>query len=204
MNQLLSIIFSRNTDAFIALLAQPDSTWLAARVVFFALLSESVGQSVILFAHKVKPRRFFASLLVNALLYAVRAFLYVIIVYVLTRFILDETPTFRELSTIVGLLHAPLLLGFLGFLPYAGKPILQILEAYMFILIVGVLSTFLSISFWRMLLITAVAYGIFELLSATIGKPLNNFANALQRRVAGTNFDLRDESVLPGAADKDD
>ena len=63
-------VFRLQPDAFAHALAL-KSVWLVApAIVLLGGLSAAVGQSIVLFANRVKPARFAASLLTGAVLYA--------------------------------------------------------------------------------------------------------------------------------------
>ncbi len=52
---------------YAAIQRAPEGIWLALVVVVLAALSESVGQSIILFVNRVRPRRFILALLIATL-----------------------------------------------------------------------------------------------------------------------------------------
>jgi hypothetical protein len=67
--RIVADVLSLNTDVFRTLTSDPSGWLVGTMVVLAAGLSEALGQSVILFANRVRPRRFVASLLLTALSY---------------------------------------------------------------------------------------------------------------------------------------
>ena len=114
---------------------------LGSFVLFvLAALSLTVGQSVVLFANRVPPSRFFLSVLASVLslmLTAVGQFIF--LAFVLT--LIDHEWSLVALLILVLISDAPYLLGFLVFLPYLGNPILRLLRlGENLIIFVGLLS----------------------------------------------------------------
>ncbi|MEL6151741.1 MAG: hypothetical protein AAFR56_19085, partial [Chloroflexota bacterium] len=101
--EVVSIMLTRDADAILPLFEAPNILPIALRILFFALLSESIGQSIILFANRVRRRRFTLSLLLNTVLYFVTVLLYGFALWVLVELRYDVRQPFRQIVVMIGL-----------------------------------------------------------------------------------------------------
>jgi hypothetical protein len=67
LGELIGGSFALQREAFRQISAAPDGIWAALLVVFLAGLSLAIGQSIVLFINRVKPLRFFFSILLGSL-----------------------------------------------------------------------------------------------------------------------------------------
>ncbi|RMF65286.1 MAG: hypothetical protein D6742_12810, partial [Cyanobacteria bacterium J069] len=104
---LIGGAFALQLDAFRQIAALPNGLWLALLIVLLAGLSLAIGQSIILFINRVKPGRFFFSLLLNAILFGF-GFLFLALstwlIGLLPGFVRVPFPT---LVSVLGLGYAP-------------------------------------------------------------------------------------------------
>ncbi|MCB9139915.1 MAG: hypothetical protein H6642_16350 [Caldilineaceae bacterium] len=127
---IIAAFFTGSADPIELLSSAANWRSLVIWLVVLAGLSEAIGQSVVLFANQVKPMRFVLSLLISALLNAVNFLIWVTLFWLFSTRILAAAVPSKMLFIVIGVSYIPLLLGFLGFLPYAGQPILQILYVW--------------------------------------------------------------------------
>ncbi len=191
LNQLGNLIggsFSLNRETFRAIVDISGGQTIALLVVLFAGLSLGVGQSIILFANQVKPIRFILSLLVNAILF-VFGFLFL----VLSTWLIGWLPGFshlawRDLVISLGLSYAPLLFSFLGALPYAGVPILNILSVWHLLAMVVGVSAIAQTSGASAFTFVAFGWFMLHLLQGTVGQPIAQLGQKLSRTAAGVDL----------------
>lgn len=107
-------------NAFLAADALTGGWKVALVIVFLAGLSDMLGQSVVLFANRVTPRRFTVSLLMSALVLVISAVVWIGSIWLVLRFIFGLEGRFYRVFVVVSLSYAPLLFGFLSLLPYLG------------------------------------------------------------------------------------
>ncbi len=191
LNQLGDLINGAlylSQDAFQNVVRNPQGQAIALLVVFFAGLSLGIGQSVILFANRVKPVRFLLSLLLNAILFAF-GFLFL----VFSTWLIGLPPGFAripwsDLVEALGLSYTPLLFGFLGALPHLGSPILNGLSIWHLLQMVTGVSAIAQVG--GAAAFTQVAFGwvMLQLLQGTIGQPIARLGKQLDRRVAGVDL----------------
>ncbi len=108
----LGWILSLNGEAFRVATTLPRIGALAVLIVVLAGLSQTIGQSVILFINQVKPRRFVLSLVVNAVLFAIGFFFLGFstwLVFALTPWV---NVAFGTVVVVLALSYAPLLFSF--------------------------------------------------------------------------------------------
>ena len=80
---MLAEVLGLQPDALRTLNGAPHSWLIGALIVLAAGLSEALGQSVVLFANRVRPRRFALSIVLTALSYPVGILLFTVSVVVL-------------------------------------------------------------------------------------------------------------------------
>ncbi len=120
----------------------------ALLVVLFAGISESIGQSVVLFANRVTPARFLVSILLNAGLIAI-GFASLVICTWLSFFVPGSQPIdLLPLTIAVGLSYVPLLGAFLAALPYAGNALMWALRVAQLVSMVGGVASAARIPLW--------------------------------------------------------
>ncbi len=154
-------------------------------IVFLAGFSEALGQSVVLFVSRVKPRRFVASLLLSAGLYAFSYGFWAFSIWLLDRLLFDSAQPFAVVARTVGLGYAPRLFGFLGFMPYFGGPVLLVLSLWSLLAIVIGVSISLKVSLWQAVLYSALGWLVLQISLRTVGYPLLKLTQLLRQRVAG-------------------
>ncbi|GAP98982.1 hypothetical protein [Leptolyngbya sp. NIES-2104] len=175
-------------DAFARIIRNPQGQAIALLVVLGAGLSLGIGQSVILFANRVKPVRFLLSLLLNAILFAF-GFLFL----VFSTWLIGLLPGFARISwgdlvEAFGLSYTPLLFGFLGALPHLGSPILNVLSVWHLLQMVTAVSAVAQVGGAAAFTHVAVGWIVLQLLQGTIGQPIARFGQKLDRKVAGVDL----------------
>lgn len=166
----------------------PGAGRLAVIVVVLAGLSESVGESVVLFANRVKPKHFVRSLFISAFIFAFTYFFLAASIWAVARLFFVPDASFRQIATVVALAQAPRLFGFLVFLPYFG------LATSVLLWIWGLLATtvgvveLLALTAWQAAAVVALGSLLLLTLQRTIGRPLLALARIARRRAAGVDL----------------
>jgi predicted Abi (CAAX) family protease len=191
LNQLGNLIggaFSLSQEAFRVIVNLPEGQTIALFVVLGAGLSLAVGQSIILFANRVQPIRFLFSLLLNAILF-VFGFLFL----VFSTWLIGWLPGFvhiswNDLVENLGLSYAPLLFSFLGALPYAGVPILNVLSVWHLLAMVAGISAIAQVGGAQAFTHVAVGWVMLQILEGTVGQPIARLGKRLTRRISGVDL----------------
>jgi predicted Abi (CAAX) family protease len=196
LGNLMSGAFALNEGAFQTVVQSPRGQTLAFLVVLVAGLSLAIAQSIILFINQVKPFRFVFSLLLNAILF-VFGFLFL----VLSTWLIGWIPgaafiRWADLLKGLGLSYAPLLFSFLGALPYAGVPILNLLSVWHLLAMVAAVSAIAQIGGSQAFVHVGVGWVALQLLQNTVGQPIARFGRELADRVAGVDLAQDHEALL--------
>ena len=193
--ELIGEVLSFNSEAFQTIVNLPDGMPLALLVVVLAGLSLSVGQSIILFINRIKPTRFVFSLLLNAILFTFGFLFLVFSTWLICLLPWSVNVPFLTLIKVLGLAYAPLLFSFLGALPYAGVPILNLLSVWRLLAMVVGFSAVTGVS--ETIAIGYVAFGwvVLQLLESTIGQPIAKIGKKLANKVAGVELATEGEEL---------
>ncbi len=183
--ELIGGAFSLQREAFRLIDTLPYGLTLALLVVFLAGLSLAVGQSIILFINRVKPLRFFFSLFLNAILFAFGFLFLALSAWLICLFPDSVHVPFLSLVKVLGLGYAPLLFSFLGALPYAGYPILNLLSVWNLLAMVVGFGAIAHIGIGFAFGYIAVGWFVKQVLENTIGQPIARLGKNLADRVAG-------------------
>lgn len=190
MNDLFEIISQSlrlDTNLWAGLRDNPEALRFrgAVLIVLLAGLSEGIGQSVVLFLNQVKPVRFIFSLLISAVLFVFTYFFYLISIDFIAQYVFKaqaQTNTFDSLA----LAYAPLILSFLGMIPYFGRAISAYLNIYHFLALIVATSVAYALPPQQALVSVSVGWLLFIVIKTTIGRPIIRLSRWLRHQVAGT------------------
>jgi len=171
--------------AFRAVQADANANLLMLLLLLLAGVSQMLGQSVVLFANKVTPRRFVMSLLLNAVLFVVSVLIWAIIFQLVGRLVFGIQLPFAQMGRVISLAYAPLILGFLILLPYAGSFLGHVLDAWSALAMLVALNVTLHLDLWQALFCALLGWAIILVLQFTIGRPIVALQRWLRRAVAG-------------------
>lgn len=179
--------------AFATLLEQEGALRLALWVVFLAGLSSAAGQSVILFASRVPPRRFLASLFLSALLFVGVFVFWTLSIWAVATFGYGAERPYAMALRAVGLAYAPQLLAFLVLAPYFGPGIGALLSIWNLLAIVVATEVAFGINLGPAILCSAAGWILLQVAQRTIGWPIARLARWARTAVAGTHLESIDE-----------
>lgn len=172
-------------NAFDALAARPDGLRLSLWVVFLAGLSSAVGQSVVLFANRVRPGRFAASLIVSAVLFVFSALFWALSLWWASERLFGRPQDLSGAARAVGLAHAPQLLAVVVLTPYLGSFFANVLSVWTFLAVGVGASRVFELDLAAGLLCAALGWLLLQVLQRTIGRPLVWLARRVRRWTAG-------------------
>lgn len=182
--------------AFNAIQTSTTADVLTMFILILAGISVTLGQSVVLLANKVTPRRFVVSLLANGAIFAVKVLIWAAIFQLVTRLFFGMQPSFPEMARGVGLAFAPLLLGFFILLPYLGAFLSRVLDIWSSLAMLLALQVILHLRFWQALVCALIGLGMIQLLRYTIGRPIGAFERWLRQTVAGVPLSYRMQELI--------
>ena len=157
-------------------------------VVLAAGLSLAVGQSLALFAVGVRPRRFAASLLVQAALFSVGFLTWATSTWLVATFAFEAGGTWRATVAATGLAHAPQLFGAFVLVPYFGAAIGGLLSVWTLLAVWVATAAAFDLSAPEALVSSVGGWLLVHVLQRTIGRPLARLSRQLRRTVAGTEL----------------
>ena len=169
---------------------------LTPLILILAGISVTLGQSVVLLANKVTPRRFVMSLLANGAIFAVKVLIWVGIYQLVTRLFFGIQPPFPEMARVVGLAFAPLSLGFFILLPYLGAFLARVLDIWSSLAMLVALHVILRLFFWQAVLCALIGFAMIQLLKYTIGRPIVALERWLKQMAAGVPLSNRMQELI--------
>lgn len=188
--------------AFYAVLEHPQGTLFALAVLLIGGLSYFFGQSAVLFANRIPPRRFLLSLLAGAAALAVTVFFWSGSLWVVVSLLLGAGVDLGKVVAIVALSFAPYWLGVLILFPYLGSLFSKVLRGWVALLLLMAVAVIFDLSFWQALLGCALGWGVFELLNRVPLLNLDRLEAWLWREGAGVTLQHDLDSLVDDAADK--
>ncbi len=176
----------------------PGGLGIALIIVSLAGLSESLGQSVILFINRVRPRRFMLALLITAASHLVGYLLWTMTVWVVGVYVFGQTVSLTAIACVVGLAYAPQILAFFELTPFLGNPFSILLSLWSMVAVVMAVQMGLALELWQALLASGLGWAFIQIWRRTIGRPIYALGRWLQRRATGVpmEFTLSDLSLL--------
>lgn len=200
---------SLNEAVFVAVQTAPQGVGLVLLIVLLAGLSQALGQSIVLFANRVRPHRFVASLLLSASIYAFGFLLLTTSIWLVSRYVFDSVGSLRVATKAVGLGYSPYLFSFFILTPYFGTPISALLSLWSLLAIVLAVRISFDLTLVQALLCSALGWLLLQVMQRTIGRPVVALAKWLRRQISGVQLitnrdDLRDAVRAAFMSDRDD
>lgn len=181
VNQVLAL----STEGLASILQRPGIGRTALLIVALAGISEAVGESVVLFANRIRRVRFGLSLLISALLFVFTYLFQAASIYIVARFAFGADASLGTVAVIVGLAYAPRMFGLLGFLPYFGTGIATLLSVWSVLAMLRGVGTGLELGPWQAVASIALGALLLTALRRSVGLPLYWAARWLRRVGAG-------------------
>jgi hypothetical protein len=186
-------------EAFRALLAPAVADpRLGLVVVYLAGLSLALGQSVVLFAERLSPRRFASTLALQAALFLAAFLVWAVSVWWVARIGFDAARPLRDVVAVVGLAYAPQLFGVLVLAPYLGGPLQAALSVWTLLATLVAASAVFGLTLAKAIACTAGGWLLSQLLQRTLGRPVVRAGRRVRAWVAGTAPDARESPEARG------
>ncbi len=165
-------------------------------ILFLAGVSTLIGQAVVLFASRVKPRRFFFSLGLNGLLFILLYLTWGTTIWVIGNLLFTFKADYLGVARLVALSVAPLIFGFMILIPYLGQTIERLLYAWSFLILLGVTESTFHVGILRALVCLSLSWALMALLAVTLGRPVIALRNLLWHRLVGSPIDATAQDIL--------
>lgn len=169
----------------------------AVLIVLAAGLSEAFGQSIVLFANRVKPARFVFSLFVDAVLFTFGYAFLVLSTWVVCRLFGAPHLTLRDLALVLAMSYVPMLFAFLTALPYLGSALMNGLRVWHFLAMVVGVAAAGGIDVFAAVTYVWLGWFVMVLAQRSFGKPIVALGSRLLDAVAGVTV-MNDAQVVVG------
>jgi hypothetical protein len=193
---------SLDRGAIAAAANRPDALRAALLIALLGGISLTFGQSVILFANRVTPKRFVLLLFYGGLVYVVSLIVWGATIWLIATFGFRRSPSLEELVITLCVGQAPMLFGLLILLPYLGTGIQRVLEAYTLMVVVVAVSGIFGVRVWQALLLAGAGWVLRALISTLLTRPLGGVQLWLWRAASGQPTRLRPAEALPLLAER--
>jgi hypothetical protein len=189
-------IFALQPSAFADAAGGSVGPALALGIVLLAGFSQAVGQSVVLFANRVKAQRFAFSLAVDGLLFTFGYVFLVLSTWLVLALAGHRHVPVLELAVVFGLSYAPLLFAFLAALPYLGTNLFWALRVWHLLAMVVGLAAIANIGLFTALTYAGVGWVVLSIASQTIGKPVAQLGERMLNAVAGIDVTSSEQLAI--------
>ena len=181
--------------------AASNGDLLIAAMTVLAGGSLLAGQSVTLFVNRVKPGGFAFSLLFYGIVFALSLALWAMMVWLCAVVLFAARQPLVGVLRIVGLSSAPLLFGFLIFLPYLGAPIDWALRTWSALILLVMVRASFHFSAWAVVVCATLGWLLAQAGTRLLGDRLSAVRDWLWRVATGTQFDTNEQELIAAATD---
>ncbi|MEM8718546.1 MAG: hypothetical protein AAGE84_04460 [Cyanobacteria bacterium P01_G01_bin.39] len=181
-------VLQLNPETFELINNLPLGLLASILVVLLAGLSQTFGQSVMLFINRVRPLRFVLSVAIAAVLFVFNYNFWVLSTWLVARWLLEVNLPVLEVVKTLGFSYAPLLLGFLIVIPYFGMPILVILSIWTLMAIAIGLGTISDLEIWQAFECCLGGWLVLQLSQRVFGKAIARITSKIVDWVAGVEL----------------
>lgn len=196
---LLGGVLELKDTAFARALTVEGGVIAAVAIVVAAGLSEAFGQSIVLFANRVKPARFAFSLLVDAVLFTFGYGFVVLSTWAASRMLGGRHESLHDLALVIAMSYAPMLFAFLTALPYLGSGLLAILRVWHLLAMVIAVAVAARVDVFAAASYVWLGWFVMVLGQRSFGKPIVALGTRVLDAVAGVRL-VEDASAAIGRA----
>ena len=157
-------------------------------VVLLAGLSQTFGQSVMLFINRVRPIRFLLSLAIAAVLFVFNYNFWVLSTWLVAQWLFGVNLSLAAVIKTLGFSYAPLLFGFLMVIPYFGMPILVVLSIWTLMAIATGLGVISNLNIWEAFECCLGGWLVLQVSQRVVGKAIARITNRIVDWVAGVEL----------------
>jgi hypothetical protein len=185
---LVSGVLLLKTATFASINSLPLGLVASILVVLLAGLSQTFGQSVMLFVNRVRPLRFFLSLAIAAVLFVFNYNFWVLSTWLVAKWVFQVNLPLVEVIKTLGFSYSPLLLGFLMVIPYFGMPILIVLSIWTLMAIALGLGAISSLGIWQAFESCLGGWLVLQFSQRIVGRAIAQITSKIVDWVAGVEL----------------
>lgn len=184
-----------NPQVFVDVARSPNGIYFALTIVALAGLSETIGQSLILFVNRVRPRRFIPAVLIGVLSYVIGYLLWTASVFLVVRYGFDVTASWVTIAAVVGVAYAPQVLSFFELTPFFGNAFGILLTLWSMLAVIVAIIAGLDLTLGQAVFAAGLGWLLLQLVRRTVGIPANRIwrwfrAHAIGSRLQYSPSDL--------------
>ncbi|WP_319422019.1 hypothetical protein [Pleurocapsa sp. FMAR1] len=185
---LISGVMLLNKETFELINSLPLGLIASILVVLLAGLSQTSGQSVMLFINRVRPLRFLLSIAIAAVLFVFNYNFWVLSTWLVAGWLFGANLSLVEIVKTLGFSYAPLLLGFLIIIPYFGMPIFIVLSIWTLMAIAIGLGAISDLGIWQAFECCLGGWLVLQLSQRVFGKAIARITSRIVDWVAGVKL----------------
>ena len=185
---LVSGVLLLKSATFTSIVNLPLGLAASILIILLAGLSQTFGQSVMLFANRVRPLRFILSIAIAAVIFVFNYNFWVLSTWIVAKWIFGVNLTLVAIIKTLGFSYAPLLLGFLIVIPYFGMPILIVLSIWTLMAIATGLGAISHLGLWQAFECCLGGWLVMQVSQRIFGKAIAQITNDLVDWVAGVDL----------------
>lgn len=178
--------------------AHPANLELSVTIAGLAGVSTLLGESVVLFLNRVRGWRFVITMLINAIGFVLLYGLQALVIAIVGPLVAGHGPGLVTVTKGVMLATAPLIFGFLVLIPYLGPAIARLLQAWGLLVLWLVVEVLFQTDLWTALLITGIGWGVMQLLSLSLSRPVSWVGDRIWRLATGKPAMMTGRDLLSG------
>ena len=185
---LVSGVLLLNAETFGAIDDLSLSLVASILVVLLAGLSQTLGQSAMLFINRVRPLRFVLSLAIAAILFVFNYNFWVFSTWLVCQWFFQVDVSLVSVIKTLGFSYAPLLFGFSMIIPYFGMPILIVLSIWTLMAIATGLGAISNLGIWEAFECCLGGWIVLQVSQRLFGKAIERLTNKIVDWVAGVDL----------------
>ena len=185
---LVSGVLLLDSQTFVQVNHLPLGLIASILVVLLAGLSQTFGQSVMLFINRVRPLRFILSVAIAAVIFVFNYNFWVLSTWLVARWLFGSDLLLTEIIKTLGFSYAPLLLGFLMVIPYFGMPILVVLSIWTLMAIATGLGVISNLGIWQAFECCLGGWIVLQISQRIVGKAIARLTSKIVDWVAGVEL----------------
>ena len=176
----------------------PRNLEISMTVAALAGVSTLLGDSVVLFLNRVRGWRFMVTLLLNGLGFVLLYALQALVIAIVGPLVVGHSPGLAAVTRGVMLATAPMIFGFFVLIPYLGPAIARVLQAWGLLVLWVIVDSLFDTDVWTALLVTAIGWGVMQLLSWSLSRPMNWLGDRIWQVVTGKPSMMTGRDLLSG------
>ena len=193
---LVGGILKFDEQAYRSVYTQEGGYLLALSILVLGGISLEIGQSAVLFANRVRRRRFLISLFLGGLVWTLGILFWASAVWGLARLLFGSSLLFGDIFVGAAISTAPLLFGFIVLLPYLGMFLFQLLRIYALLIYLNIINLVTDLGIWWAVVISLAGWLLLELVLRIPALRYDRIRSWYWRATTGTPYRLEIDEVV--------